>query len=337
MVATNAAVEPNGSSEDRLLVITQEASSVELRDASSLRPLAHLKVRAMPHEVAVNQHTRLAYLCISYEDGFYNHYNKASHYLEIVDVDTLDHVRSIDLSPHWGPHGISLSPDLSKAFVTCESNGGEVIVVDLGQEKVISSVSVGAHGPHWMTMVPDGTKIFTANKEDAFVTVVDVASMTAVDRIQTPHGTEQIATAPDGARVYIASQRSPELYIVSAHDHRVEQTIELDDGPGAVCVTPDGRFVLFTSFNFTYWEQPPVLRPGFFQVLDTASLDLGPRVPVGRFPLNVVASADSHAAYVSNYKDNSVSIVDLRDMSVATTVPVGDGPHGLVYLEGAKG
>lgn len=330
--------ETKGIAEPRLLVVNTEANSVELRDAASLKQLAHLPVRAMPHEVAVNPYSRLGYVAISYEDGFYNHYHNASHFLEVISVDDLRHLRSIDLAPHWGPHGIALSPDLGlndagTALITCESNGGELIVLDLGTEQVAGSVPVGAHGPHWMTLTPDGSTAFTANKEDPFVTVVDVASLTVTARIDTPYGTEGIAVAPDGSRVFVASQRSPQLYVVNVAEARIESTIELAEAPGAVAVTPDGRHVVFTSFNFPYWEDAPELGAGFVQALATATLELGPRIPVGRFPLNVTASADSATAYVSNYKDDTISLVDLGAMEVTTTMPVGAGPHGLVYLD----
>ncbi|WP_405164296.1 hypothetical protein OG203_04020 [Nocardia sp. NBC_01499] len=319
--------------ENRLLIVNTEGNSVELRAASSLKQLAHLPIRAMPHEVAVHSERQLGYVCISYEDGFYKHYQKASRFLEVISVDDLRHLHSIDLAPHWGPHGIALSPDRGTALITCESNGGELIALDLDGQQVVGSVPVGAPGPHWMAMTPDGSKVFTANKEEPFVTVVDPSSMTVTGRIDTPYGTEGIATTPDGSRAFVASQRSPHLYVIDAVEARVEATLDLAEASGAVTVTPDGSRVLFTSFNFDYWTDAPSLRQGFFQTLDTATLRLGPRIPVGRFPLNVASSADSATAYVSNYKDNSVSVIDLREMVVTTTESVGAGPHGLVYLD----
>ncbi|MFB8275198.1 YncE family protein [Nocardia colli] len=320
--------------ESRLLVVNTEGNSVELRDATSLKRLAHLPIRAMPHEVAVHHRRRIGYVCISYADGFYNHYQQASHFLEVIALDELRHLESLDLSPHWGPHGIALTPDLRTALITCESNGGELIEFDLDQAEVVGSVPVGASGPHWMAMTPDGAKVFTANKEDPFVTVVDVASMTVTARIDTPHGTEGIAVTPDGSRVYVASQRSPHLYVVDTTEARLETTLDLPEGPGAVTITPDGTRVLVTSFNFDYWSDTPQLHQGTLQTLDTTTHQPAPPLPVGRFPLNVATSTDSTTAYVSNYKDNSITVIDLPTMTVTTTEQVGAGPHGLVYLDG---
>lgn len=98
--------------ESRLLVVNTEANSVELRDATSLKQLAHLPIRAMPHEVAVHHRRRIGYVCISYADGFYNHYQQASHFLEVIALDELRHLESLDLSPHWGPHRLSAAVTL---------------------------------------------------------------------------------------------------------------------------------------------------------------------------------------------------------------------------------
>ncbi|WP_328610915.1 hypothetical protein OG943_17890 [Amycolatopsis sp. NBC_00345] len=316
-----------------LLIADTEASAIELRDTETFEQLAVLPTRSMPHEVAVDRQRGLGYVSISYEDGFYNHYEKASHFLEVVAIDGLRHLRSVDLSPHWGPHGLQLSPDLRTMLITCESHGGELIALDLETDEVVGSVPVGASGPHWLTLTPDGAKVFTANKEDPFITVVDVGSMTVTGRIETPHGTEGIAVSPDGTQVFAASQQSPHLYLVDVATESLAESLTLEEGPGAVTVTPDGRRVVFTSFNFDVWNENPVLRQGFVQVLDLASRELGPRIPVGRFPLNVTTNAEGTTAYVCDYKDNTVSVVDLDEMAVTGTMPVGEGPHGIACLD----
>ncbi|HEU4723589.1 MAG TPA: YncE family protein [Gemmatimonadaceae bacterium] len=315
-----------------LLVVATEGNALETLDLSTLERTRSVALKPMPHEAAVDLAANRAYVAISYEDGYYNAYEKASHYVQVVDLDTFEVVETIDVSPHWGPHGVALDQSRFTLYVTCESNGGEVIAVDTGTSQVTGSVGVRAHGPHWMTLLPDDSKIYTANKEDEFVTVVDVESMSVTGTISTPHGTEQIASAPDSSRVYVTSQRSPHLYVIDTATDAVERVLELEEASGAIAVTPDGSKVVFTSFNFTYWEDAPQLTQGYVQVLHTDGMTLGPRIPVGRFPLNVTTSLGGELAYVSNYKDHTISVVDLERMVVVDTASTGDGPHGLVVL-----
>lgn len=315
-----------------LLVVATEGNALETLSLPMLERTRSVALKPMPHEAAVDLAAKRAYVAISYEDGYYNKYEKASHYVQVVDLESFEIVETIDVSPHWGPHGVALDTSRATLYVTCESNGGEVIALDVASSKVVGSVGVRAHGPHWMTLLPNDAKIYTANKEDEFVTVVDVESMTVTGTIPTPHGTEQIASAPDSGRVYVTSQRSPHLYVIDTATDEIERVLDLEEASGAIAVTPDGEKVVFTSFNFTYWEDAPQLTQGYVQVLHTGDMTLGPRIPVGRFPLNVTTSPGGELAYVSNYKDHTVSVIDLDRMEVVQTAATGDGPHGLVVL-----
>ena len=54
-----------------------------------------------------------------------------------------------------------------------------------------------------------------------------------------------------------------------------------------------------------------------------------PDIPVGAFPLKIAISPDGTRAYVTNFSDHSVSIIDLSTNTVIDTVPVGLNPTGV--------
>src|SRR5262249_26896625 len=55
-------------------------------------------------------------------------------------------------------------------------------------------------------------------------------------------------------------------------------------------------------------------------------------------PLLAFAAADAHAftAYVSNEKDNTISVVDLDKMQMVKTIPVGERPRGILLSKDRK-
>jgi YVTN family beta-propeller protein len=74
-------------------------------------------------------------------------------------------------------------------------------------------------------------------------------------------------------------------------------------------------------------------------VVDPATLKVVSRVPAGKNPHEVVASADGSTAYISNYgygAYNTISRVDLRSARALPPVDLGPlkGPHGLVFRQG---
>ena len=74
-------------------------------------------------------------------------------------------------------------------------------------------------------------------------------------------------------------------------------------------------------------------------IVDPATLRVVTRIPVGEDPHEVVASADGHTAYVSNYgfgRFNTISVVDLVAQEAEPRVDLGPlrGPHGLMFADG---
>ncbi|MGA8088743.1 MAG: YncE family protein [Terracidiphilus sp.] len=74
-------------------------------------------------------------------------------------------------------------------------------------------------------------------------------------------------------------------------------------------------------------------------IVDPATLQVVARIPVGDDPHEVVASADGHTAYVSNYgfgAFHTLAVVDLIGQKAEPQIDLGalGGPHGLAFAEG---
>ena len=80
-------------------------------------------------------------------------------------------------------------------------------------------------------------------------------------------------------------------------------------------------------------------RDGTLAIVDPVNLQVLARVPVGKDPHEVVASADGKTAYVSNYGGgayNTISVADLIRRSALPPIDLGPlrGPHGLAFAAG---
>ena len=74
-------------------------------------------------------------------------------------------------------------------------------------------------------------------------------------------------------------------------------------------------------------------------IVDPSSLRVVAHVPVGDDPHEVVASADGHTAYVSNYgfgAFHTIAVVDLVAQHQEPLIDLGAlrGPHGLAFAKG---
>ena len=109
------------------------------------------------------------------------------------------------------------------------------------------------------------------------------------------------------------------------------------DGFGAAS-TPDGRLALVTASGANVVSVIDVAKLN--QLLKKASLDghedlahradsaqqfVLKRLKTGRNPTSVVVSPDGHFAYIANRTDDTVSVIDLRQLKVVSTIGLG-GP-----------
>ncbi|MEJ2008574.1 MAG: beta-propeller fold lactonase family protein [Acidobacteriota bacterium] len=110
------------------------------------------------------------------------------------------------------------------------------------------------------------------------------------------------------------------------------------DGFGAACA-PDGRVALVTASGANVvsvidiaklnqlLKQVPASDPeALAHRLDSARQFVVRRLKTGRNPTAVVISPDSHFAYIANRTDDTVTVVDLKQLKVASTINLG-GPR----------
>jgi YVTN family beta-propeller protein len=109
------------------------------------------------------------------------------------------------------------------------------------------------------------------------------------------------------------------------------------DGFG-VAVTPSGRYALVTASGANVvsvvdaaklrqllLRTPSAQRGELADRLDSALHFIARRLPTGRNPTDVVTSPDGRFAYIANRMDDSISVVDLMRMQIASTIDLG-GP-----------
>jgi YVTN family beta-propeller protein len=139
----------------------------------------------------------------------------------------------------------------------------------------------------------------------------------------------------------------PDLFARPGEAHSKVAQVLLDDidyyyaGGYGVAFTPDGRYALVTSAeaNTLSVIDTAKLARRLRQVpaeelpdrLDSARTFVVGRLPTGRDPRAIAVSPEGRFAYVANRLDDSVSIVDLRQLKVASTLELG-GPKVITRL-----
>ena len=64
-------------------------------------------------------------------------------------------------------------------------------------------------------------------------------------------------------------------------------------------------------------------------MIDTTSNTVAATIPVGSAPTGVAVTPDGSRVYVTNFQDNTVSVIATASNTVTATIPLGNNPFGV--------
>ncbi len=279
-------------------------------------------------------------------------------------IDTAKGVVSATIAVAAGPHGMVLSPDGRRLYVSGDGSS-QVSVIDTASDTATRPLEVGK-APHGLAMAPDGKRLLVAVYAEDRIGVWDTASGAQVGSIAVakPH---TLAILPDGKKAYVASQQpgSFSLAVIDLATATVLRQIALDKPPRDLEASLDGRAVYATVAGenavlvidttsdsvvtrLATGASPHIAAPikggklggvvvqgpGEYTLFDVGTLTVLRSIPVGKQPHWAATSGDGRTAYVSNEGSNDLSIIDLASGTVRQ-VAVGVAPRKVVVQQQA--
>jgi len=173
-----------------LLVGNKGENTVSFIDLASGREVGRAATGPMPHEIAVSPDGRQAAV-VAY----------GGRTIDIFDVASRAKVRTVDLSPNEGPHGIIWLAD-GRILATAERSRS-LAIVDTARGDAVSAIRTGEEGTHMVAVSPDGRHAFTANIAAGTVSVIDLAGGRLVRNFIVSGEPEGIALTPDGRTLWV--------------------------------------------------------------------------------------------------------------------------------------
>ncbi|WP_448111702.1 YncE family protein [Pseudomonas lini] len=267
--------------------------------------------------------------------------NYISGNVSVIDTRSKKVIRTIAVERY--PQNITLSPGGKRAYVT-NYGSGSVSVIDT-ETYEMGNVTVGRH-PWGVVVSRDGKQVYvTVRQEKEWLAIIDARTY-AVSRVRgLPSPSISVDISQDDSRLYISSTNPPgapyqdALTVIDSKTFEVIDIIKTALYPSAVTVSPDGREVYVVGqdarkltvldtrslttrhFDFVACEGKIVFGEKSAYAVDqtnkeivevnTATHKIIRRVPIPGAcePYDMVL--DRHRAYISDYQNDEVHIVDL--------------------------
>jgi len=184
--------------------------------------------------------------------------------------------------------------------------------------EVETVIDVG-RAPHQIHFTDDGTTALIAAAGSDHIAVVDARTERLRGEIPAP-GTPLGVVALDSGELIVSRFASDTLGLLSP-DGDVVRELHVGGGPSLV-VGPSPKNQYLVSI-----EKENVLR-----VVDGDDLNVARSYHVGSRPFPPSATSDGRLAFVPNYDDGTVTVIDLWNERVRDVVPVGAQPSGGAFL-----
>ncbi|MBK7403079.1 MAG: YncE family protein [Phycisphaerales bacterium] len=231
------------------------------------------------------------------------------------------------------PRTIAVSPDAG-TVVTTNQFSRNASVFDASSMAMLGYVDTGLR-PGQVKITPDGTRAVVTNRDDTFVRVIDLGSLTSADVTISTRG-DQLEISPDGKYAYIAVVTSDGVWRVNLQTLAVEGSKLATGDMGGVGYTGSQ----FSGMTLSHDGATLVTCNSFTDTLtliDTSSWSVVATVAVGDFPTAATFSPDDSRIYATNRTDETVSIVSNAGAGSVQIGVVGVGAYPYTSVTNADG
>jgi YVTN family beta-propeller protein len=308
---------------DYLIVLNKSDNQAALVDPKSLEVVARLPTGQGPHEVAVSPDGRLAYVSNYGSSAVFRSGEKRrqepGHTITVIDLEAKMVRDSFDLGTYTMPHGIRVSRDGTRVWVTCEG-AQSVLELDAQSGAVRNAWKTDQETSHMLVPTLDEQRLYVANIRSGSVTIIDVES-DLVRTVVTGAGAEGIDIAPDGREVWVTNRSDNTISVIQVGRDSVLATFRSGgEMPIRVKFTPDGHWALVSN-----------ARSNKVTVFDAARRRRIGVIRVGVVPVGIQLTPDGAHAFVACSNDNQIKLIDVKNRKVTRSFSTGNEPDGMAW------
>jgi YVTN family beta-propeller protein len=159
--------------------------------------------------------------------------------VSLIDTASLTVTDTVEVGT--GPVQVAFAPDGDTLYVTL--NGEDAVaVIDLATHSVTGKVGVG-DGPVQIYVTPDANTVVVANQgteesPGTTLSLVDAATSTEVQTVETGQGAHGVVVEPSGRYAYVTNLYGDDLAVVELVAHQVVTTVATGASPNGVSFSP---------------------------------------------------------------------------------------------------
>ena len=236
-------------------------------------------------------------------------------------------MKTIDLSPNEGPHGIAWLAD-GRIVVTTERSQS-IAVVDPAAGKVTTSIKTDQQGTHMVAVSSEGRMAYTANIAAGTVSVIDLRQARKLRDVAVGGRPEGIALSRDELTLWVGDLEGSRVQVFDTETWDRLAEIKTGGVPIRVAASPDGKWIVTSN-----------LGAGGLTIIDAATRQHVRDVPLSGSQeagqVTILFSPDGSRLYAAETGKDVVAEVDLATGKVLRRLPAGKNGDGLAIAGWGK-
>jgi YVTN family beta-propeller protein len=292
-----------------LFITNTKSNSISIIDTSTFEVTGTIALGpGKPNRVVFEPNGRTAWVV----------YDK-SHDLGVVDAEGRRLARRMKIGGN--PYNLAVSADNRYLYVldwSSDTSNDEVIAYDLTTQKIDWRLEVSTWPAH-SVFSRDGKLLYVSGETAGDVTVVDLASRTAVARLVHGGGDAMgLALTGDGRTLYAGAGENKSVLKIDTATNKQVASIAVPGVVHETTLTLDGKFLYVT-----------LRKANKVVVIGTADDKIVKVIDSRGYPDLVTMEPGGRYAFVTNRYADAVSVIDVTTHREVRRIPVGKAPHGM--------
>ena len=223
---------------DCALVVQKGDHTLGYYDLATGNELARVPVDPFPHEFALTQDQRFAYLC-HFGLALAEDRGPGGNTVSVVNIGRKARVATLSCGDDRRPHDIDLDA-LGRVYVLSEANS-QLLRFDHmdGSGPALRRPTGGL-----VSVTKDGSRAYCSNMGSDTVTVVSTTGDAAPVTVPVGRRPEGSVLNTDESRLYVVNRESADISVIDTHSLKPLAPISTSAGPVRICSAPDGRLLV---------------------------------------------------------------------------------------------
>lgn len=291
-----------------MIVANKGENTASFIDMETEKEWARQPTGPSPHEVSISPNGKTVAIAA---------YGGST--IDLFDVRTAKHLKTIDISPGKAPHGIAWVSD--RRLVVAAEKSRSLVLVDV-TDASLQSVALEQAGSHMVVLSPDRGTAYVSNVAAGTISIVDLRTVRKRSDLNVGGNPEGLAVSRDGRELWVGDNSAPRVRVFDIASGKTLAVLPADPVPIRIAISRDGKTAISSNIGAGTLGVYSVPRR---QLLRTISVSGA----IDAIQVTSIFADSDERVLVAETGRNTVAELEVREGKVVRRYVVGKGGDGV--------